>query len=125
MDDYFVRLGRKYFVVLLFKSHLFKQFIFLFRLHSFGDRLKHIPEGLYPPHIYAPPVRPSHTRNLDGGDIRHFKKNSKESQEVGTIFKMASLGGVRIIESDSRFRSELTGAKGALIIANFKKSGLV
>ena len=35
------------------------------------------------------------------------------------------VGGVRIIESDSRFRSELTGAKGTLIIANFKASWLV
>ena len=35
---------------------------------------------------------------------------------------MASAGGVRIIESDSRFRSELTGARGTLIIANFKAS---
>jgi hypothetical protein len=38
---------------------------------------------------------------------------------------MASSGGVRIIESDSRFRSELTGSKGTLIIANFKASWLV
>ena len=38
---------------------------------------------------------------------------------------MAFSGGVRIIESDSRFRSELTGAKGTLIIANFKASWLV
>ncbi|XP_028399460.1 thioredoxin-like protein 1 [Dendronephthya gigantea] len=35
---------------------------------------------------------------------------------------MASSGGVRMIESDSRFRIELTGAKGTLIIANFKAS---
>jgi hypothetical protein len=38
---------------------------------------------------------------------------------------MASSGGVRIIESDSRFRTELTGAKGTLIIANFKASWFV
>lgn len=33
---------------------------------------------------------------------------------------MASSGGVRIIESDSRFQSELIGARGTLLIANFK-----
>lgn len=38
---------------------------------------------------------------------------------------MASSGGVRIVESDSRFRNELTGSRGMLLIANFKASWLV
>ena len=59
--------------------------------------------------------------------LRSERQQGGDWEQKWTIkfSNMASSGGVRIIESDSRFRTELTGAKGTLIIANFKASWFV